>query len=266
MKLSLRRLLAIGAVLALTIGIGGSALAQDTGTDEKLILNVGLTEDFVSPNPFVACCTADYEMLFLNYDMLLNFDPVDLTPAPGLATECTSTSDHMTYTCDIREGVMWSDGQPLTAEDIAFTYTFIVENKGTSVFGDYFPFEPTFEAPDATTLIWHSQKPTFAPEIPPWVYILPKHIWEPLDGASAQEIKGFKNVPSVGSGAFNLVEWEPGKFFRMEANKDYWYGTPTRRDRLPDLREPGGDGPSAPRRRDRLRVRHPADPGELPRG
>ena len=220
------------AALVLVVGIAGGGFVRATAQespvpDEKLTLNVGLTEDFVSPNPFVACCTMDYEFLFLNYDMLLNFDTVDLSPAPGLAESCEPSPDHMDWTCTIREGVTWSDGQPLTAEDIAFTYTFIVENKGTGVFGDYLPYQPTFEAPDATTFIWHSSEPTFAPEIPPWIYILPKHIWEPLDGKSGQEIKGFEEIPAVGSGAFNMVEWKPGQFVRFDANKNYWNGVPT---------------------------------------
>jgi peptide/nickel transport system substrate-binding protein len=222
--------LAVGMLLTASIAGGAlahTALAQESpAADEKITLNVGLTGDFVSPNPFVALNSMDYEFLFLNYDMLLNFDPVDLSPAPGLAESCEPSSDHMDWTCTIREGVMWSDGQPLTAEDIAFTFEFIVENKGTGFFADYLPFDPTFEAPDATTFIWHSSEPTFAPEIPPWIYILPKHIWEPLDGKSAGEIKGFEEIPAVGSGAFNMVEWEPGQFSRFVANKNYWNGTP----------------------------------------
>jgi peptide/nickel transport system substrate-binding protein len=222
----------LGVGMLLTSSIAGGALAQTAlaqespAADEKITLNVGLTGDFISPNPFVAVNSMDYEFLFLNYDMLFNFDPVDLSSAPGLAESCEPSSDYMDWTCTIREGVTWSDGQPLTAEDIAFTYEFIVENKGTGVFGDYLPYNPTFEAPNATTFIWHSSEPTFAPEIPPWIYILPKHIWEPLDGKSAQEIKGFEEIPAVGSGAFSMVEWEPGQFSRFEANKDYWNGTP----------------------------------------
>jgi peptide/nickel transport system substrate-binding protein len=137
-------------------------------------------------------------MFFLNYDMLFNFSKTDLTPSPGLATSCDHNGSYKTWTCHIRSGVKWSDGQPLTAADVAFTYNFIVDNK-LSAFSDYLPFDPTFSAPNATTLIWKSTKPTFAPEVPPWVPILPEHIWKKFDG-DPKAAKSFENVPAVGWG------------------------------------------------------------------
>src|SRR3990172_1862317 len=189
-----RIVLALLACTALVIGGAGTVLAQEaTGTPagEKLIFDVGITEDIVSPNPFRACCTADYEFLNMNYDMLFAFGPEDLSPIPSLATTSEHTDDYMTWTFTIRDDVTWHDGQPLTAEDIAFTYQFIVDNS-MGFFKDYFPYDPTFEAPNATTPIWNSSEPTFAPTIPPWVYILPKHVWEGFDKTEAKE---FENVP-----------------------------------------------------------------------
>ena len=135
----------------------------------------------------------------------------------------------MVWTCDIRSGVKWSDGVPLTSKDIAFTYRFILDN-GLSSFSDYLPFNPTFETPNDTTLIWKSEKPTFAPTVPPWVPILPEHIWSKYDGQGAKAIKAVDPLadgPMVGSGPFVLTEWKPGEFFTMDANKDYWGGSPT---------------------------------------
>jgi peptide/nickel transport system substrate-binding protein len=213
------------AALVLPGAAGLAAPKKPAGDKNKLVLNVGIPGDMVSPNPFKACCSYEYEMFFLNYDMLFNFSPKDLTPSPGLAKSCDHSEDFKTWTCDIRSGVKWSDGQPLTAADVAFTYNFIVKNN-LSAFTDYLPFDPSFSAPNATTLIWKSTKPTFAPEVPPWVPILPEHIWKRFDG-DPKGAKSFENVPAVGSGPFHLVEWKPGQFFRMEANKHYWGGTPT---------------------------------------
>jgi peptide/nickel transport system substrate-binding protein len=219
-------LLMLGSV---TIGVAQAQTSSSSGTGEKVTLHVGIPGDMVAPNVFKACCGYEYEMMFNAFDMLFNFSKDDLTPVPGLAESCEPNEDNMVWTCKIRSGVMWSDGQPLTSKDIAFTYRFILDNQLAS-FSDYLPFNPTFETPDDTTLIWKSEKPTFAPTVPPWVPIVPEHIWGKYDGQGAKAIKAIDPLadgPMVGSGPFTLEEWKPGEFFRMSANKSYWGGTPT---------------------------------------
>jgi peptide/nickel transport system substrate-binding protein len=221
-----RAALALGVATAIVLSLAGAGFGQSASPDEKITLHVGLINDIVSPNPFKACCSAEYEMMLLNYNMLFGFSKKDLTPVPELAKECTPSEDQMTWTCDIRDDAMWHDGEKLTSRDIAFTYKFILDN-GLSVFSDYLPFNPTFETPNDTTLIWKSEEPTFAPTLPPYVPIIPEHIWAPLDGKPGKEIKGFENVPAVGSGPFQLVEWEPDQFFRMEARPGHFFGEST---------------------------------------
>ncbi len=218
------------AVLILTGSAGVGAMAATDGTDETVTFTMGITDDMVTANPFKACCSTEYEMLFANYDMLFNFDRDTLAPTSGLAEYPPERSDDgKTWTFSIREGVTWQDGTPLTAADLAFTYNLINE-KGLST-NDYLGFpaaKDAFEAPDDTTLIWHMKTPTTSPLTPPWIQILPEHIWgKYMDPKyTAKDIKGFENIPAVGTGPFQLVEWQPGEFFRMEANPDYWGGAP----------------------------------------
>jgi peptide/nickel transport system substrate-binding protein len=234
-----RRAVTVGAVMGVLAGVvlSGTATAQTSSpsasasapasSSDKLIFRVGIPGDMVSPNPFKACCGYEYEMMFLAYDMLFNFNKDDLSPAPGLATDmCDHSDDYMTWTCNIRSGVKWSDGEDLTSEDIAFTYKFILDNHQPA-FKDYLPYDPTFDTPDPTTLVWNSTEPTFAPTIPPWIPILPPQVWQPLDGKASTDIKGYPNVPAVGSGPFVLDEWKQGQSFTMSANKNYWAGAPT---------------------------------------
>jgi len=164
-------LLVLGPVSA-GMGAAQAQSASPSAAADKIVFRVGTPTDMVAPNPFKACCGAEYEMMFNAFDMLFNFSKDDLTPVPGLAKSCEPNADNMVWTCDIRSGVKWSDGVPLTSKDIAFTYKFILDN-GLSSFSDYLPFNPTFETPNDTTLIWKSEKPTFAPTVPPWVPILP---------------------------------------------------------------------------------------------
>ena len=212
--------------MAVMIGLAGSAFGQTDASDEKITLNVGTTSDMVSSNPFKACCTSEYEMLLLNYNMLYGFAAEDLSPVAELTPGCEPSTDYMEWTCPIRDDVTWHDGEQLTADDIAFTYRFILDN-GLSTFSDYLPYNPTFKTPDDYTLVWKSEEPTQAPTVPPYIPILPEHIWGELDGKPAKEIRAFEDIPAVGSGPFQLTEWKSDQFWRMEARPSAIFGTPT---------------------------------------
>lgn len=234
----LTKLLALMIVGGMVIAISSLAMAQESPSTapspaaeaptapaadgDKVVFTVGSAYDFVSPNPFKACCTLDYELLSINYDYLFAFGQATLEPESGLGIwPPTVSDDNMTWTVKIREGVKWSDGTPFTAHDVAFTYNFINDND-LAVYLSELGTPASFEAPDDTTLIWHMEKATLAPLAPPWVPILPEHIYAPLDGKPAAIIKEFKNIPAVGTGPFQLVEWKEGQFARFERNPNYW--------------------------------------------
>lgn len=216
---------------ALVLGVVGPTLAQSpTAVAEEVTLYVGVDSDITGLNPFNVCCGPDYEYLSLVYDLGITFG-LDFSPAPALVTEWTPSEDYMTWTLKVRDDAVWHDGQPVTADDVAFTYQFIADN-GMPFFKDYVPFNPEFEVVDATTVLWKSEEPTFAPNVPPYVPILPKHIWEQFTNVSddpkevRKAAKEFENDPPIGSGPFKLAEWEKGQFLRFEANPDYWAGPP----------------------------------------
>ena len=212
----------LGAVVGLML-TGPASAQSPSAAQEKLTFTVGLTNDVRTFNPLTAIEAPEYETMGVIYDLLLNFDKDTLEPVPGIATEWSQSEDGLTWTFEIREGVTWQDGEPLTAHDVAFTYNYILDN-GFSSLSNYLPFTDSITAPNDTTLIWKTTKPTSAPVAPPYIYIMPEHIWGSL---SKDEAKHFKNFPdTVGSGPFRLVEWERGDFWRLEANKDYWNGAP----------------------------------------
>jgi len=228
--------LLITLAVLVALSLASTAAAQTpsaSGTQSnagKITFTMGTVADMVAANPFKACCGSEYEMMFLAYDMLFNFGEQTMEPVTALAYYPPEQSaDGKTWTFKVREGVKWSDGVPLTAKDIAFTYNFINEKK-IPAFREYLgdPLDKNaFEAPDDTTLIWHMDKPTLSPLAPPWVPILPEHIWSKFWKDDFKTIKEFRNVPAVGSGPFVLTEWVEGRYWKMEANKDYWMGAPT---------------------------------------
>ncbi len=221
----------------------GTAFAQDaTPTDEKVTFNIGVDTDFTSLNPFKLCCGADYEYLEIVYDLGIQFSREDYSPAPSLITSWTPSEDHMSYELKVRTDATWHDGEPVTAEDVAFTFEFISDYQ-MPFFKDYFPFEPHFTVVDAETVLWESSEPTFAPEVPVYAPILPKHIWEEFavggDDPSKDEAaegrklaKEFLNDPPIGSGPYKLDEWVEEQYMRFTYNEGYWGGEPKAIDEI----------------------------------
>jgi peptide/nickel transport system substrate-binding protein len=118
---------------------------------------------------------------------------------------------------------------------------------GFSALSNYLPYVDSITAPDDTTLVWKTTKPTMSPLIPPWISILPEHTWSQLLPISLEDLSGldaearkaaiaedktairtFPDFPdAVTSGPFRMVEWNKNEDWTLEANKDYWGGSPT---------------------------------------
>ncbi len=203
------RAVALVAALGMLGGLAlsGTALGQSSepsGSDsaEPITFIIGLTNNIITVNPLKAIETPEYELLAMQYDLLFNFSKEDMSAVPGLATEIPTkengglSEDGLTWTIKIRDDAVWSDGEPLTAKDIAFTYNLVLDQNWSN-FTNYLPFTDSIEAKDDTTLVWKTTKPSIAPLIPPWIYILPQHVW---GGMSKDEIKKFENFdPDTGA-------------------------------------------------------------------
>lgn len=224
--------IAFAVVAALVISGTAAAQESESPTDEKMTFSVGVDSDITGLNPFNLCCGPDYEYLEMVYDLGIGFSSEDLSPAPRIVTEWTPSEDSMEWTLKVRDDASFHDGTPLTAEDVAFTFELIAKYQ-MPFYKDYFPFNPTFEVVDDTTVIWKAEEPTFAPIVPAYAPILPKHIWGEFDtggdSPSSDEakevrksVKEFENDPAIGSGPFRLDEWSKGQFLRFSVNEDWW--------------------------------------------
>ena len=246
----IRRAIALGVVLWISGGtlMTGTASAQSSASDQPVIFDLGIDSDVTSLNPWKLCCGWDYEYLELVYDVGITYNQEDLSAAPKIVTSWTPSEDHMSYTLKVRTDAVWQDGEPLTVEDVAFTYNFISKYDMPFFIG-YFPFNPTFEVVDEETLIWRADKPMFSPEVPAYSMILPEHIWgrfdtagdPPPDGASKAELdayaaklkvgrtaaREFSNEHPIGSGPFLFDEYVKGQYMHFVANPDYWGGAPS---------------------------------------
>jgi peptide/nickel transport system substrate-binding protein len=214
------------SMLSVTLLIGSSSAqeASPTQAEETRVLTIGADDDIRTTNPLRSLNGIESWTFSLMYSGMLWYDRDDLSAAPGLTSSWTQSEDGLTWTFNFREGLKWSDGEPLTAHDFAFTANFLIENDKDIVSWNKntdFPFTESITAPDDTTLIWKTTQPTFAPGKPEYYLVLPEHIWGDLSG---DEISKFKNFPNpVVSGPFILTEREQGQFWRLEPNPN-WFG------------------------------------------
>ena len=213
-------LLAAVALLALT----PAALASSESPDaDNLTFRVGWLLEPDNLNPFIGLLGQDYQIWHLNYDFLIGFDAKDLSPRPEIAESWEVSEDGKTWTFKIRQGVMWQDGEPLTARDVAFTFNYIVENNLQTIAIYTGGIVGATAVDDATVEVTTEQPKSnmLAMAVP----IIPEHIWGEVSGEEATT--SYQNEPPIiGSGPFQVVEWNKGKYIRLVANKDYWGGAP----------------------------------------
>jgi peptide/nickel transport system substrate-binding protein len=162
------------------------------------------------------------------YEFLATGSPIDGTPVPALADYWEVADDGVTYTFHIAENAMWHDGNPVTADDVVFSFDSMLDENTLSVrrSGVLLALE-SYEKVDDKTVQLVSKGPmaTFVADTAGTVAIIPKHLWEdlPVDewgsdpGATGQD-------PSrvIGSGPFRFVEWVLGDHATIERNPDYW--------------------------------------------
>jgi peptide/nickel transport system substrate-binding protein len=218
---------AVGAAALVTgVALGGASMPAGAAEDgETAVLRVGVPNDLTTGNPFSLRSGSDWNVATIQYDMMLQFGNDDLSPQPGIAEECVPNGDLTEWTCTFRDDVMWSDGEPFTARDVAFTYEMVID-QNISVYAQYFTEGTTFETPDDTTLIWKSATPTNQPLTPPWIYIVPEHVWEEYADLDKAELRAVENVPSVTTGPFALSEVNRGQNWTLTANPNYWGDAP----------------------------------------
>ena len=209
----------LAALLALTAAPGVTAQEQAAG---KLTFTVGIINDVDSLNPFIGILAETYEVWALMYDQLVGYSQKDFSPVPGLAESWKVSDDELTWTYKIRQGVKWSDGQPLTAKDAAYTFNRIMKGSFEQTnYGNYVSNIKTVEAPDDATLVMTTKEPS-PTMLRLAVPILPEHIWKNIDEKKVTTFDNEKNA--VGSGPFVLAERSTGQFVRLTVNKSYWGG------------------------------------------
>jgi peptide/nickel transport system substrate-binding protein len=169
-----------------------------------------------SPNAFV-------ESLFINRVI---FEGVtkpgkDLAPAPDLAESWTTAQDGLSWTFKLRSGVKWSDGQPFSADDVAFTFNNVVLNKdlGAQNAASYAAVKSVTVVDPNTVRFDLSRKFAALPSFLAYnAGILPKHVLsaDPLKTTSFN-----KGVP-VSTGPYKVEKYTSGQSVSLVRNENYF--------------------------------------------
>ncbi len=233
-------LLAVAALaVSLVAGIA-SAGAEDTPSPAataadggKVIYRVGWDDEPDNLNPFIGYTAEAFEIWYLAYDALVGYDPATLSPmkgeeSTGLATDWTISEDELTWTFTLRQDAVWSDGEPVTAEDVAFTYNYVIKNDLEN-WTAYTNLIDEAAVIDDYTVEFKCSKPK--PDMTRhYVPIVPEHIWSKITPEDAA--KGFQNDPPiVGSGPFQCVEFKKSSYVRMTVNP-HWRGPQPKIDEI----------------------------------
>lgn len=187
----------------------------------KKVIRVGVTQAVDSMNPFLAVRLVSGSIQRWTYGFLTVPDSKTLQPSPDLAESWTTSPDGLTWTFKIRE-TKWSDGQPVTAEDAAWTFTKMMTDDAAKT-GNGPAVENfasvTANGQELTIKLKAPQASMLDNPVP----IMPKHVWEKIPDIAAYEANDY---PAVGSGPYVAVEHKKDQYVKLQANPNYWRGAP----------------------------------------
>lgn len=185
-------------------------------TDDTLLI-VENNHDGNSTNPFVASggIFNTATMLWV-YDTLARMnDDLNVIPWAGESWEWV---DDTTLELTLRSDMQFHDGEPVTVDDVVFTFDYAKEHQ----FASWIPIldvVDSVEALDASTVQFNLSQP-FAPfeaNVLTGFFIVPEHIW-----ADVADPEAFENAEPVGSGPWTFGHWRRNESWLFEINPNHW--------------------------------------------
>lgn len=237
--------LILAAVMAVSIigcGNNGQSSANESTTGEKIV-NVGVTNTLGSLNPFQMnggeinkYATGLMFLPLVELDSDMNFQ--------GMLADSITTEDNLNFVVHIDENATWSDGTPVTAEDVAYTALRLTSPVIGNTAMMYYVFEGVGEdgfteegtesvagiqVLDEKTVQFTTKEPmsllTFQNSYARYLLTLPKHKIEQYSEAELATAEWFSK-PDVVSGPFFVTDYDPDHYISYSANTNYWKGAP----------------------------------------
>ncbi|CAN5628287.1 peptide-binding protein [soil metagenome] len=210
-------LLIPATLIACSPGDGGPGLV--TGDPEYGgTAVVGVMSDFQAFNPVVnTAILTDEVMKHMLFTPLVQYnDQLEIQPHLAESWDLDETG----VTFRLRQDVRWHDGQPVTAEDVKFTFDLAKSEEAASLLGSaYLTMVQTATVLDPHTIRFDFVAPHAQPLDAFWWPPLPRHLLQNVSPAELAQADF--NANPVGSGPFRFASWERGQRLTLEANTEY---------------------------------------------
>lgn len=213
-------------------GGGGASSGADTGAiKEGGIFRMGTVSNPDSINPFVGFSALSYILYTETYPTLVQYDE-SYKIVGDWADSWTTSADGKVWTFKLAPNATWSDGQPMTAKDAAFTGNLIIQyaDGPAAMLAPFLAHATKVEAPDDTTVVITYDKAVanVLPQLQQF-FILPQHVVEPIVGAKGKGLKKWDPMSAgaqVGGGAFYIDTFEKKGTTILKRNPGYYRTKP----------------------------------------
>lgn len=195
------------------------AASSDNEPRDGGTLTIAAEKDIYSLDPGRANDATSQRIMDQVFDKLVGTDE-NLNLIPAVAESWEPSEDGMEWTFHLREGIKFTDGTELTAEDVAYSFQRILDApEAASQKRSKISMIERIEIVDSRTITFHLSIP-YAPFLgAAGQHIVPKHVVEEMGEDQ------FGRRP-IGSGPFMVEEWIPDDHVTIVRNEDYWGGRP----------------------------------------
>lgn len=239
-----RSVFRLGGFLLLVGALAGGCAKRETTVERDTragVLHFSIGAEPSDLDPQTVTGTGDAKIIQSLFEPLVSYEPGTLAPVPGLAERWDISVDGLTYTFHLRADARWSNGDPLTAQDVVDSWRriltpalgaeyayFLYLLRGAEAFhkGGTTDFSTVgVRAPDARTVV-----ATLAHPAPYFLQVLLNSPWRPVHLRSIAAVgdpyrRGTKwTLPGalVSSGPFVLKEWILNRRVVVEKSPTYW--------------------------------------------
>lgn len=207
-------------LLSLLVSACGGAGQQGTPT----VLRLGWAGSPDTLNPGTGVLSEAYTIFALVYDTIYEYK-LDGSYELDVAESVEVSDDNLTYTFKVRDGIKFHDGQPMTAQDVAFSVNLYKNNPDYIYLNAYtVNFDSVEAVDDGTVVITLLNAVPNMDYLLSYLYIVPEHVWG--EYAQAPASTEFENLEMIGTGPFKMLEYKQNEFVRLGANKDHFANPP----------------------------------------
>jgi peptide/nickel transport system substrate-binding protein len=184
-------------------------------TGDRTTLAVGVTSEVQTLNPVTAAETESTVPLSHIYDTLVRIGPQG-EPVNWAARKIEVTGKTVRVT--LRDGMTFRDGQPVTADDVAFTINYMLDNESPLYAAKLDGVQSTAVNGNQITITLDAPSASFVPTALATMPILPQHIWSKFDDPAT-----FANSHPIGSGPFEFESRQLGSALELRPNPDHFH-------------------------------------------